>query len=257
MKSPITRVRRSRVVRPSRLSAALAVGAVLAALALCRVSLVPPGLHARALNVAAASTTVLVDTRRSVSTDLGTRTDALEGLSAQADLVGETMVSDPVLAEIGRLTHIDPLDIQATAPITSDVPRVEIEPGSGANATSLIEAPDRYKLQVQVDPALPIIHVYTQAPSAAAAIRMANASVQGLRAYLSRLSTSDTVSLSNQIKLTQLGPARGGALSGHAPLEIALLAFLTGWLGTLFVVALAGRIRSGWTGSRTPARAQS
>jgi hypothetical protein len=236
----------ARVRRRPRIVAATAVGIALALLTLYKVSLLPPSLHARALNVAAASTTLMVDTKQRASADLGTRNNALEALSVQTNLVGEVMVTDPVLAEIGRIAAINPLDIQATSPVTSDVPRTEIEPNSGANATTLIQAPDNYKLQVQVDPTMPIMHVYTQAPTADAAIRLANASVQGLRTYLGRLSTSQTVSLDDDIQIVQLGAVRGGVVNHSAGKEIALLAFLTGFGATLFGVRLAARFRSGW-----------
>jgi len=247
---------RARAVRRSRPLAAVLVGILVAVLTLYRVSLLPPSLHARALNVAAAATTIMVDTKQSATVDLGTRTDALEALATQTDLVGEVMVTDPVLAEIGRLANIDPLQIQATAPVTSNVPRTEIEPGSGANATALIAAPDQYKLQVQVDPTMPIIHVYAQAPSASAAVRLANASVQGLRIYLGQLSTSQTVSLDDQIELTQLGTVHGGVVNASASKEIGLLAFFTGFAGTLFALALVRRFRTGWGTAGLSAQAQ-
>jgi hypothetical protein len=237
---------RGRQQRRSRLVAAVAVGMLLAILTLYKVTLLPPNLHARALNVAAASTTLMVDTKHAASTDLGIRTDAMEGLSVQANLVGEVMVTDPVLDEIGRIAGINPLDIQATAPVTSDVPRTEIEPDSGANATALIQAPDRYKLQVQVDPTMPILHIYTQAPTADEAERLASASVTGLRAYLGKLSTSQTVSLSDEIQLIQLGAVHGGVVNHSAAKELALLAFITGFAATLFGFRLAARFRSGW-----------
>jgi hypothetical protein len=237
---------RGRVQRRSRLSAATTVGILLAILTLYKVSLSPPGIHARALNVAAASTTVLVDTKHRASNDLGQRTDAMEALSVQTDLVGELMVTDPVLDEIGRIAGINPLDIQATAPVTSDVPRTEIEPDSGANATALIQAPDHYKLQVQVDPTMPIMHVYTQAPTASDAERLASASVQGLRTYLGRLSTSQTVSLNDNIELIQLGGVHGGVVNHSAAKELVLLAFITGFGATLFGFRLAARFRTGW-----------
>jgi hypothetical protein len=219
---------------------------LLAVLTLYKVSLLPPSLHARALNVAAASTTVMVDTKHAASSDLGIRTDAMEALSVQTNLVGEVMVTDPVLDEIGRIAGVNPLDIQATAPVTSDVPRTEIEPDSGANATALIQAPDLYKLQVQVDPTMPIMHIYTQAPTAAEAIRLASASVTGLRAYLSKLSTSETVTLNDEIQLVQLGAVRGGVVNHSAAKELALLAFITGFAATLFGFRLAARFRTGW-----------
>jgi hypothetical protein len=246
---PVAAKLKVRVQRRSRPVAAVAVGFLLAILTLYKVSLLPPSIHARALNVAAGSTTVMVDTKPAASTDLGTRTDALQALSVQTNLVGEIMVTDPVLSEIGRIAGINPLDIQATAPVTSNVPRTQIEPNSGANATALIRAPDKYKLQVQVAPNMPIIHVYTQAPTAAGAERLAAASVKGLRTYLGQLNTSQTVNLKDQLVLTQLGPVHGGVVNHSAAKEIALLAFVTGFAGTLFAIRLATRFRAGW---RTP-----
>ena len=131
----------------------------------------------------------MVDTKHNASSDLAERNNAMEALSVQTNLIGEVRATNLVLDEIGRIAGVNPLDIQATAPVTSDVPRTEIEPNSGANATALIQAPDNYKLQVQVDPTMPILHIYMQAPTASWAIRLATASVQGLRAYLSRGST--------------------------------------------------------------------
>ena len=132
---PLAAKLNARVRRRSRLVAATAVGIVLGHPHPLQGEPQPPFLHARALNVAAASTTLMVDTKHRASSDLGIRTDALEALSVQTNLVGEVMVTDPVLDEIGRIAGINPLDIQATAPVTSNVPRTEIEPNSGANAT--------------------------------------------------------------------------------------------------------------------------
>jgi hypothetical protein len=237
---------RARLQRRQRILAAVGVGVVLAILTVYKVTLFPPSLHARALNVAAASTTLMVDTKHPTSTDLGLRNNAMEALSVQTNLIGEVMVTDPVLDEIGRIAGINPLDIQATAPVTSDVPRTQIEPDSGANATALIQAPDNYKLQVQVDPLMPIMHVYTQAPTAAEAIRLANASVTGLRTYLSNLSTSESVSLNDSIQVMQLGAVRGGVVNHSAAKELVLLAFITGFAATLFGFRLAARFRTGW-----------
>ena len=68
---PLAAKLNARVRRRSRLIAATAVGIVLAILTLYKVSLQPPFLHARALNVAAASTTLMIDTKHRASSDLG------------------------------------------------------------------------------------------------------------------------------------------------------------------------------------------
>ena len=75
---------------------------------------------------------------------------------------------------------------------------------------------------------------------------LANASVQGLRAYLSRLNTSETVSLNDEIQVIQLGAVHGGVVNHSAAKEIALLAFITGFAATLFGVRLApGSVQAG------------
>jgi hypothetical protein len=246
---------RQRLFRYSRVRVSAFVGLLAVVLSLYRVSLVPPSLHARALEVAVASTSVLVDVKRSESINLAPNSDALTALSTQADLVGEMMVTDPVLTIIGRMVGIGPSQIQATEPVTSNVPRTEIEPNSGANAVALIAAPDRYKLQVQVDPAVPVLHIYAQAPSAPAAERLATASVQGLRAYLAQLSTSQTVSVDHQLRIIQLGAAHGGVVNSSASKEIALLAFLGAFAASMCAIVVGRRIRAGWqiAGMRTQA----
>ena len=144
---------RGRLQRRSRIFAAVAVGMLLAILTLYKVTLLPPE---PACARAQRRRRVHDGDGRHQASDVGRisacATTRMEALSAQTDLIGEVMVTDPVLDEIGRIAGINPLDIQATAPVTSDVPRTEIEPDSGANATPLIQAPDHYKLQVQVDP---------------------------------------------------------------------------------------------------------
>jgi hypothetical protein len=85
---------------------------------------------------------------------------------------------------------------------------------------------------------------------------LANASVQGLRIYLGQLSTSQTVSLDDQIELTQLGTVHGGVVNASASKEIGLLAFFTGFAGTLFALALVRRFRTGWGTAGLSAQAQ-
>jgi len=222
------------------------VGLLVTVLTVYQVTLDPPGLHPRVLTIAAASTTLLVDLHQSDITDLTPSADQLGGLATQADLLGEVMVTDPVLDDIGRLIDIPASKIQADAPVTSNVPRDIIEPDSGANAMQLIASPDQYKLQVQVDPTTPVIHIYTQAPSVAAALQLASASVQGLRDYLSQLSAARGVAPTNEIRLVELGAPTGGVVNSHAEIEIGLLAFITGFAAALFAISVFPRVRRGW-----------
>ena len=65
--------------------------------------------------------------------------------------------------------------------ITAAVERTMREPDSSLRATQIMMAERPYRLEVQADPDKPIVHIYAQAPSAAAALDLANASVEALR----------------------------------------------------------------------------
>ncbi len=230
----------------SRAVISASVAVLVTVLSLYNVSVLPPRLRPRILQIAAASTTVLVDLKRTDILNLTPNADQLSALATQADLLGELMVTDPVLENVSRLTGIAVSRIQTDAPVTSDVPREIIEPDSGANAMDLIASPDQFKLQVQVDPTTPVIHIYAQAPSAGAAIQLANGSVQGLREYLQSLSDLRGVATPDQIRLVQLGPAAGGVVNGRAPDEIGLLAFITAFAISMIAITLIRRVKRGW-----------
>lgn len=244
------RARRPRIGAAT--GACLLVATLTMVLSVYRVSLAPPGLHQRDLEIAAASTTVLVDDPRSAVTDLAATTDTFGSLQARAALLGNLMTTDPVKVLIGRHAGIDPSLIAADAPITANVPQTQIEPGSGAAATDLLAAPDHYKLQMQVDPVAPILRIYAQAPSPGAAIALAGAAVTGLRDYLHRLDRARHLNPADDVRITQLGAPHGGVVDGGARYEIALLAFVTAFAIARFALLAGGRIRSGWRRAARP-----
>jgi len=240
----------SRLYGISRRRRALAVSLTVAVLAcvltLSRPSLSPPGLHARGLQVAAASTEVLVATPNLA---VGGPGDYL-ALVNRGILVGNVMVSGPVLAAVAHALGIPERSIQATAPLTANVPRTLIEPGSGGNATDLIASPDQYKLEIQADPSVPILHVYAQAPTAGAAERMAKAAVDGVAGYLTQTQTAGKIPENQRVRIQQLGPVTGGVANSGAPMEIALLVFLAVLGICLWLSAVVDQIRRGWTSAR-------
>jgi len=232
-----------------RASISLIVGLLAAILSIYKVSLLPPGLHARALEIGAASTTLLIDAPHSEVTNLAATTDDFGSLQARTALLGNLMTTDPVKAYIGRLAGIAPSKIDADAPITANVPQTLIEPGSGAAATDILANADHYKLQMQVDPTVPILHIYTQAPSSAAAIQLAGAAATGLEQYLNHLYTTENVNPATQVRIQQLGVPHGGIVNSGAGKEIALLTFVTAFALAYCVMIGASRVRAGWKGA--------
>jgi len=210
-----------------------------------KVSLAPPSLRSRDLEIGAASTAVLIDAPHTLILNLSATSYDFESLQARGVLLGNLMATDPVKQYIARLAGIAPTQLQADSPITSNVPQTLIEPGSGAAATDIIASPDHYKLQIQADPEVPILHIYTQAPSAAAAERLANASVQGLRDYLAQLAVTEKVGNTGQVRLEQLGMS-GGVVNSGVAIQIAFLTFITAFAIACCATIAASRVRLGW-----------
>ncbi len=213
---------------------------------LYRVSLVPPGLTPRTVEMATASTHVLVDTPRSTVMNLKIDTSDFKSLSNRAALVGNVMASEPVRDSIGRRAGIPGDVIQASTPLTPEFPRPRADSQSEKHATDILKSNDQYRLSIQSNPTVPILDVFAQAPTAAAAERLANAAVDGLRDYMNRLAAEQGIEKSQQVSLQQLGRARGELANPGVRTEIAGLSFVLTF--TLACVALlaVSRARRGW-----------
>ena len=212
-----------------------------------RVSLFPPSAKGRQLEIAAASTRVLIDSPRSEIIDLRTDTYDLTSLTTRADLIGNVMASAPVREYIARRAGVDPLRIQAVSPITANVPRSLVEPGSEKRASDILRSTDQYRLDIQASPSVPILSVSSQAPNKEAAERLANGAVDGLRDYLRALAVRQGTDPNKQIRLEQLGRARGGVINHGIGLQIALLAFIFVFAIGCCAVLFLARVRRGWS----------
>lgn len=229
------------------LPAALVTALLAAIFSLYRPTLLPPGLHSRSLQIGAASTEILVAQPNLV---VGGSSYDYDSLVNRAILVGNVMASPPVLAYVGRAVGVAGTRIQASAPITANVPRALIDPGSGGAATDIIASPDHYKLEVQADPSVPILHIYAQAPSAAAAVELATAAVQGVMKYISQIETVDDVPRNQFVQIEQLGSPHGGVANPGGAIEIAVLVFAGVFGVTAWFLSLGWKVRSGWVSAR-------
>ena len=182
--------------------------------------------------------------------DVGASSNDYLALVNSATLVGNLMTSGAVLDEAARAVGVPPRRIQATAPMTANVPRALIDPGSGGFATDLVASPDHYKLEIQADPSVPVLHVYTQAPSAAAASKLANAAITGIGNYLAANQAQAKVPVGQRILVQQLGPVQGGVANPGGPVQIAVLVFLGVFGACLFLTAIIAHVGRGFRTAR-------
>jgi hypothetical protein len=226
--------------------AAATFAALLALTSVYKLSLMPPSLHSRALEIGAASTYVLVDTPNSKVVDVRAQTSDFESLITRTNLLGNVMASPPVRAYIARRAGVPVSMIEAEAPATPDVPRSFTEPGNEKRASDILRATDKYRLSIEASPSVPILSVYAEAPTGDAAVKVANAAVSGLQDYLDDVARQQRLTSAQQVRLKQLGRASGGIINHSVKVQIGGLTFVV--VFALACAALLGlrRIRSGW-----------
>jgi hypothetical protein len=234
------------------MTAALLIALLAAVSTVYRIGLLPPSLTPRSLELGAASTKVLVDTPNSKVIDLRAGTADFQSLATRANLLANVMASAPVRAEIAQRAHIAPDALVAEAPIIANVPRATTEPGSEKRAADLVAQTDQYRLNIQANPQVPVINVYAQAPSASGAERLANAAADSLRSYLDSVAADQRIPDAEQVRLHQLGRARGSVVNDGAGVQMAFLSFL--FVAALLAVAILAvvRIREGWDAVAPP-----
>lgn len=200
------------------------VGIVSAALNTGAIGLFPPKLKSGDLAVAAASTHVFIDSPP--PSVVHRREYPVSELIRRGELLGRLMTSPPALERIGRRSGVPPDLIAASAHSTASVPRALTEPGSEQRASDIQREGLPYKLEVQARQTTPIIDVFTQAPSTAEAKRLADAAVSGLDDYLRGSPDRQRFAQGGQLRLRQLGRARGGLVNAGIPVAIAILTFI-------------------------------
>ena len=131
-------------------------------------------------------------------------------------------------------------------PRTPAQPRAQASVDNEKGPTDLFRSTEQYRLDIQANPTVPILDIYAQAPTAAAAARLANAAANGLGDYLGDLGASERTPEELQVKLRQLGPAEGEVLNDGVGVQLALVTFLLVFAASCAAVVLIARVRSGW-----------
>lgn len=221
------------------------IAALVALWSVADVRLSPPGLSFRQQEMAAASTRVLVDMPKPMVLDLVANTYDFQAVTNRALLVGNIMGTAPVRKHIAEHAGVPADDLDIAAPVTRAWPR-HLESSGKKKTSDIGKSPDEYRISIQVNPTVPIVDVYARAPTEAAAERLANGAVYGMRDYLREISARQQVAPQDQVHLEQLGRADGGVINKGVRRNVAILTFLLVFGACALVVLFVGRVRRGW-----------
>jgi hypothetical protein len=190
----------------------------------------PPKLRLNHLQIAAATSHVNVDMesgRPPLVQLRGTPPADVRTLTYRAELLGRVMVSQPVLERIEKRCGIRAGQLSGLGRTTANVPIALIEPDSERRASEIRASKTPFRLEMQSRPLLPVIDVYTQAPTVEGATCVADAAPLALAEYMRSLALEQRVSVETLASLQPLGPARGSVTNGGAAVTIAMLTFVT------------------------------
>ncbi|MGZ5331021.1 MAG: hypothetical protein ACXWFH_06920 [Solirubrobacterales bacterium] len=220
-----------------------------------QISLIPPRLTPRSQQMATATTHVVVDTPRSSILDLRQDTYILEALRQRAIVLGNVPAEGPVRSAIAERAQVPVDSLQVTPPLTPTQPRVVEGSPNQKHATDIIESTDQHRISIQTNPTVPIMDIYSQAPTAQKAEIMANAVVDELRGYLADVAAAQGTPEANQIHLVQLGRANGEVINDGVEWQVGLLAFVLTFSFACATVILFSRVREGWRTAELSERA--
>jgi hypothetical protein len=221
----------------------LCVAFVAAILSVYGVQGFPPKLVSRGLQHSAASTQVYVDSRDSLVANLEIVTSEQAQL---ATVYANLMASPGAMATVGRIAHIPGDQIWAAGPVDPSGQRVQIEPTATKRDVEIIGDQFPYRLEFLADPTLPIINIYSQAPTTAEAIALANASVTALRTYVKGIQSQVRTPHGAQAVIRSMGGATGGVVNPGIEKKVAAMTFVLVLVGWCVLVLVGVRVVAAW-----------
>ena len=236
-------------------AASLVLSLLMGVWSMVQISVIPPRLTPRSLQMATATTHVVVDTPRSSILDLSQDTYVLEALRQRAIVLGNVPAQGAVRMAIARRAQVPVDSLQVTPPLTATQPRVVEGSANQKHATDILASTDQYRISIQTNPTVPMMDIYSQAPTAQKAEIMANAVVDELRVYLARVAVAQGTPEADQISLVQLGRANGAVINDGIKWQVGLLAFVLTFSVACATVILFSRVREGWRTAELSERA--
>ncbi len=217
-----------------------------------------PSPRAGDLPISTAATHYLVEVERSA---VSRRAKPLDpGASVRrAELLGRLAASAPVAELLARRIGIAPEQVGSLARVTASVPSSMLEPDSERRSTELERSQRPYRVEIQARQTAPVLDVYSQAPTTAAAVRLAETVGPALDEYLDRVARERGAARAQPAALRQLGPARAGVANSNAVPGVFAVTFVVAFALTLLALLgaaeLARRTRRGPLAERSDAPA--
>ena len=236
-----------------RLKKWVAAGLAVAFLASMSVLYDLPSFKTKSFELGAASTEVIVEPANSPLGLLGADPQTASSLVTQAGLYASLLGAPPVKQIIGEKAGIPAGLIATTGQPTGQGGQTGREIAAEQRGSELVAEANSYRILSSTRNDLPLISIFTQAPTAEEAARLANAAVAGLTTYVDDIAAKERVV--GRLRLRQLGEATGGSITNHASAKVAAMAFVGAFAAWCVLVLVTTRLRSSWRAAQARERA--
>ena len=218
-------------------------GFMAALLSVDRISGFPPVVTPRATDIATAHTSLIIEPPTPIVLDPNATAYGVQALMNRAVLLGNVLASPQARSALAGQMRTPITNLEVTAPGTPQYPLPDPDVDHTRKVTDMLRYNDLYRVSYEVNSSVPVVDVYSEAPSVAAAVHLANASVALLRSYVRAAAAASKTPAADRVTLTQLGSAQGGVTNPGSSLQLAALAFALGVVGARLLIALIGRVR--------------
>lgn len=204
-----------------------------------------PGLppESRATSTGAGTTEILIDAPESTLGDLHRD---IAPLVTRGGIFSHFLATDEAAREIARESGIRPRQITVARP------RLVLDGVPDQTSTRPPGAGD-YLVQVKQGDNLPVLSIFTQAPTAAGARRLADATAAALSNAVTRVQEETGVREARRLTIRQLGTARAGMVEKKPSGVLAVGVFFVVFAGFCLAILAWPRLVEAW---RAPGPAQ-
>jgi capsular polysaccharide biosynthesis protein len=186
----------------------------------------------------AATVQILVDSPDSA---LATLNQETVGLTTRASVFAQVMTSEAVLQHIARSAGIRADQITAEGPYSGAGQALDVVTPSPARGNQLIAEKTPYKLTFVAQTNEPVVTASVQAPTTAAAARVAGSIYPGIQHYVTTLQRQSGTPLEHRVTIRQLGPPQAGPVNSSSRSTFMIAAFLGVLiLGLLALIGIEG-----------------
>jgi hypothetical protein len=225
------------------LALGVVVSLMVAVLSVYQVGVFPPKLVKRDLQYSSASVQAFVDSPDSF---VGDSAENISSGIERATVFANLLASPGAMDLVGRYAGIPGDELWAAGPVDPTQQRVVSEPTATKRSYQISGETLPYRIEFLADPNLPIISIYTQAPTTVQALALANASVAALTFYARGQQTAQHIPLAEKVVIRTIGPANGGIVNGGIADKLAGGVFVFVFVGWCVLIMVGTRLRAAW-----------